>query len=156
MSSQLRSLDENWWVMRVARRRAAERQKWKCYWCGLHMCRKHNCPMQVTIDHVIPVCDGGPGRPGNLVAACRKCNSERHPEFNEVKRENVQGSGLVASSGEVQSESPFAKLLILRGPSNTVPPLRIDYPNRRLVPDGETSETGTTQTMRTTSTEEER
>jgi HNH endonuclease len=138
MSTQLRSLDENWWVLRVARRRAAERQKWKCYWCGLHMCRKHNCPMQVTLDHVVPVVLGGPGKPGNLVAACRKCNSERHPEFNEIRRHDVEVGGLIASTGEVQSESPFAVLKNMR--------LR----------HGETSETGTTQAMRTVTAKEER
>jgi len=93
--------------IRAKRLRAAEKQNWKCHWCGIAMCRVKGCPQQVTIDHVIPRHNGGTLRPGNFVAACFKCNSERHPELNRLP---YHENPVVATTGEVQSESPFAKL----------------------------------------------
>lgn len=94
------------WI-RAKRRRAAEQQDWKCFWCGCMMCRVHGCPQQATLDHIVPKHNGGTLRPGNFVAACHRCNSERHPEMNALK---VSPSPVVATTGEVQTESPFAKL----------------------------------------------
>jgi 5-methylcytosine-specific restriction endonuclease McrA len=71
------------------------------------MCRVVGCPQQVTLDHVIPKHNGGTLQPGNYVAACQRCNSERHPEMNALPK---TAGPIVASTGEVQSESPFAKL----------------------------------------------
>jgi len=94
-------------TVKAKRLRAAIKQEWKCYWCGCLMCRVKGCPQQVTIDHKIPRHNGGTLRPGNYVAACFKCNSERHPEMNRFPK---SAGVVVATSGEVQSESPFAKL----------------------------------------------
>lgn len=93
--------------IKAKRLRAAARQEWKCFWCGCLMCRVHGCPQQLTIDHRIPKHNGGTLRAGNYVAACFKCNSERHPEMNQFPKSK---SPIVASSGETKSESPFAKL----------------------------------------------
>ena len=60
------------------RARAARRQKGLCYWCKQPM-------LGVTADHLIPLYAGGQTRPGNIVAACAKCNNHRHPELNRTK-----------------------------------------------------------------------
>ena len=51
------------------RRRAAfmEAAAYRCHWCGGHA---------NTIDHIVPIIDGGTDEPDNLVAACRSCNSQ--------------------------------------------------------------------------------
>jgi hypothetical protein len=98
------SKEDNW--IRVRRSRAADKQNWHCHWCGVSMCRVHGCPNQVTLDHMVPKHNGGTLRHG-YVAACAKCNNERHPEVNHMKK---QPNNLVATTGEPETESPFAKL----------------------------------------------
>jgi HNH endonuclease len=103
MSKKPRSKDDEW--IKAKRRKAAAQQNWRCYWCQQLMCEIQNCPHQATLDHLIPKHQGGTLKPGNYVAACRKCNSERHPDLNRTK-----GNGaLFATSGEVHT-SPFEKL----------------------------------------------
>lgn len=58
-------------------------------------------PLQLTGDHLIPLHNGGRTVPGNIVAACRKCNNERHPELATM------GGGLVGQSGDDTPRSPF-------------------------------------------------
>jgi 5-methylcytosine-specific restriction endonuclease McrA len=50
-------------------RRQYERQRGRCYWCGVSVpwSAKH-------VDHVIPVARGGSNGPENLVIACASCN----------------------------------------------------------------------------------
>jgi hypothetical protein len=40
-----------------------------CIYCG--------CPDDLTQDHIIPRCKGGPDIPANIVPACKKCNSSK-------------------------------------------------------------------------------
>lgn len=89
---------------RILRKRAYHGQNGKCFWCGVAMCLVAGCPCQCTGDHVDPLCLGGRTVPGNVVAACARCNNERHPEFNSV------GVGVVATTGETISHSPFSVL----------------------------------------------
>ena len=53
-----------------------------CHWCGARMMKK-----EMTIDHVLPMADGGTHALDNMVPACCKCNQERsfawQKEFNE-------------------------------------------------------------------------
>jgi 5-methylcytosine-specific restriction endonuclease McrA len=53
---------------RKARAKVLERDGWTCVYC--------HGPAD-TVDHIIPVSQGGPGTEDNLVAACRSCNSRR-------------------------------------------------------------------------------
>jgi len=43
-----------------------------CYYCG----GKFNA-MELTMDHVIPIVRGGKTVPGNLVPACKECNTKK-------------------------------------------------------------------------------
>jgi 5-methylcytosine-specific restriction enzyme A len=53
-----------WWK----RKRAAG----VCYHCGGRF-----SPKDLTMDHLIPVIRGGRSTKGNLVASCKRCNTER-------------------------------------------------------------------------------
>jgi len=54
----------HWWYTRV--------QKGECYYCGRMVGREN-----LTMDHVVPLIRGGRSRKGNLVAACKECNSKK-------------------------------------------------------------------------------
>jgi len=67
-------------------------------------------PLQCTGDHLIPTYAGGRTVPGNIVAACRKCNNARNPEAQRM------GGGLIASLGGdgPADHGPWAPLLKLK------------------------------------------
>ena len=59
------------------------RDKGRCHWCG---------GTASTADHVIALAAGGGHELGNLVAACRRCNSRRGAAVtNEVRRQRQVG-----------------------------------------------------------------
>jgi 5-methylcytosine-specific restriction protein A len=43
-----------------------------CYYCG----RKFN-PVELTMDHLIPIARGGKSVHGNIVPACKECNNKK-------------------------------------------------------------------------------
>lgn len=54
----------------------ANRQRWKCYWCGKQVRDAYH------VDHVVPIALGGSNAPENLVITCRFCNlskGAKHP-----------------------------------------------------------------------------
>ncbi len=53
-----------WWK----RKRSAGR----CYYCG-----KTFKPVDLTMDHLIPIVRGGKSAQGNLVPACKNCNTRK-------------------------------------------------------------------------------
>ena len=53
-----------WWK----RRRAAG----VCYYC-----QRRVLPAELTMDHLIPLVRGGKSTKGNLVPACKECNSKK-------------------------------------------------------------------------------
>jgi len=69
-------------------------QNGKCFWCNeeMHFSEgQHYQPRRVTIDHILPVSQGGTHELDNLVAACLECNSKRNSlDSNRVKQ--VQGT----------------------------------------------------------------
>jgi 5-methylcytosine-specific restriction endonuclease McrA len=48
------------------------RDAWRCVYCGAVF-----PPEELTVDHVQPRVRGGDGSPGNLVTACRGCNTRK-------------------------------------------------------------------------------
>ena len=42
-----------------------------------HHCGKKFSPAELTMDHLVPIIRGGKSTKGNLVASCKRCNSER-------------------------------------------------------------------------------
>jgi len=102
LTKRLDTPEDDW--TRTKRRRIAVKQGWKCYWCGFPMTLAHNDDWQVSLDEIVPRHMGGVAKPGNVVAAHRKCNEARHPEMNKRK---ASDPSLVATSGETSSGSPF-------------------------------------------------
>ncbi len=42
-----------------------------------HYCRREVGRDQLTMDHVVPLSRGGKSKKGNIVAACKTCNSKK-------------------------------------------------------------------------------
>jgi 5-methylcytosine-specific restriction endonuclease McrA len=56
--------ESQWWKRRLA--------KGECHYCG-----RPTPPKQLTMDHVVPIARGGQTTKGNVVAACKECNSQK-------------------------------------------------------------------------------
>jgi 5-methylcytosine-specific restriction endonuclease McrA len=54
--------------------RILKRAAGRCFYCGNHA-------DHLVMEHVIPLSRGGRHAPGNVVAACRKCNDEKNDLF---------------------------------------------------------------------------
>ena len=69
-------------TVKVERQKARELRQsrwWKeklangvCYYCGDQFVAK-----ELTMDHVLPLSRGGRSTKGNIVASCKKCNTEK-------------------------------------------------------------------------------
>ncbi|MBI5656458.1 MAG: HNH endonuclease [Geobacter sp.] len=53
-----------WWKNRLA--------KGVCHWCGNSFAAD-----ELTLDHIVPVIRGGKSSRGNVVPACKECNSKK-------------------------------------------------------------------------------
>jgi len=53
-----------WWQNRLARG--------KCHYCGATF-----PPSELTMDHLVPIVRGGRSTQGNVVVACKECNSRK-------------------------------------------------------------------------------
>lgn len=53
-----------WWQNRIA--------KGVCHYCGGVF-----LPAELTMDHIVPVTRGGKSTRGNVVPACKECNSKK-------------------------------------------------------------------------------
>jgi 5-methylcytosine-specific restriction endonuclease McrA len=95
------------WTLETLRKRAFREQGGLCYWCQQPM-KTHgaqNDPLLCTADHLIPRYAGGLTKPGNIVAACRKCNNGRQVETNLPRKDEQQWR-----YGDDTPRSPFARL----------------------------------------------
>ena len=69
----------NWngkhWIRDEKRLALHIRDGFQCCYCG---CDLRNAePGAVTLDHLVPRCAGGTNDAGNLITACKPCNSSR-------------------------------------------------------------------------------
>jgi len=53
-----------WWKRRLA--------KGICHYCG-----RPTSPGELTMDHIVPIARGGRSTKGNIVPACKACNTEK-------------------------------------------------------------------------------
>ena len=53
-----------WWKRRLA--------KGLCYYCGCS-----TPPKELTMDHIVPIARGGKSTKGNVVPACKECNTAK-------------------------------------------------------------------------------
>jgi 5-methylcytosine-specific restriction enzyme A len=42
-----------------------------------HYCERHFPPAELTMDHIVPLARGGKSNRGNLVPACKECNTKK-------------------------------------------------------------------------------
>lgn len=91
--------------LRILRNAAFKKQRGLCWWCKEPMIRGGDPRDEraLTGEHLIRRVDGGKTRPGNIVAACRKCNNERHVDRD---REQAKGSSTY-TCGDDRAYSPF-------------------------------------------------
>ena len=68
--------------------RQLERQNFECFWCHVKL-------INPTIDHVLPVSKGGRHSIGNIVFACKSCNSRKN---NKLVIQFLYDSGFFGSS----------------------------------------------------------
>lgn len=63
------------WIRPERRLAIYIRDGFSCAYCGSDL--KNAAPADVTLDHLTPRSEGGSNVSGNLVTACRSCNSSR-------------------------------------------------------------------------------
>ena len=59
------------------RRRLADMRGWRCHWCDQPTRFETGWMDTATIEHMVPVSQGGTNEPWNLTSSCRRCNSLR-------------------------------------------------------------------------------
>jgi hypothetical protein len=69
----VRENEIDFYNVRENRIKVFERDAYKCRYCGKQLTR-----FTATLDHVMPVTDGGNNSFENLVTACLECNSRKH------------------------------------------------------------------------------
>ncbi len=70
-----------WWSIRIS--------QGICHYCGNSF-----PPEELTMDHVVPVIRGGKSIRGNLVPACKDCNSKKKYLLPMEWEEYLKGSGV--------------------------------------------------------------
>jgi 5-methylcytosine-specific restriction endonuclease McrA len=69
------------WEGRRRRREIVERLLERCLGnceaCGYKMNRRHNHPLQATVDHIVPASKGGGDHFDNLRLVCARCNGKK-------------------------------------------------------------------------------
>ena len=62
------------------------KQRWKCCLCGRQMLLK-----DATLEHIVPVTDGGSDKLDNLALSHVECNRDRGSEDFDTYRTRIQG-----------------------------------------------------------------
>lgn len=81
--------------------RMMEAQGGRCFYCRKPMRRdvRARHPDRATIEHRVPVSDGGSDRDGNIVAACRACNARKGWRTEDAFRREIQIAGDRGATG---------------------------------------------------------
>lgn len=75
-----------------------------CHYCGRPVARE-----EMTLDHIVPLIRGGKSVRGNVVAACKTCNSRKKYLLPLEWDEYLQSLGSVVSNREERSDSGAAE-----------------------------------------------
>jgi 5-methylcytosine-specific restriction enzyme A len=76
-------------------REKAQKLKKSQWWKNLlnqgicHYCQKKFPPLQLTMDHVVPLARGGLSNPGNIVPSCKDCNRNKklHTPVDQILKD---------------------------------------------------------------------
>ncbi len=67
---------------RKLRARLFEKQRRRCFYCGIHLALTHDMPGEyATLDHIKPRSLGGSNKQDNFVLACEPCNRTKGNTF---------------------------------------------------------------------------
>ena len=83
----------------------------RCWYCGrvlYEYCEDGNLCGMGTVDHVIPLRQGGPNIPDNLVWACQSCNSQKGGRTPEQYRWWLYSTGRRSGLSFYGEEHPSA------------------------------------------------
>lgn len=84
-------------------RQHLEKQSGRCHYCRIAMRRRLNEPdRHPTIDHFIPLCEGGPDAFENTVAACAACNNAK----GSLLPEDFQASTFLNARKQIVNTPP--------------------------------------------------
>lgn len=64
-------------------RQRSVKRKWKLIIRDGELCFYCKSKSEITVDHIVPLCDGGTGRLENLRLVCRGCNNKKGRLSNE-------------------------------------------------------------------------
>jgi 5-methylcytosine-specific restriction endonuclease McrA len=92
---------------------------YKCHWCGKALIRKRHIPRAekillqtkdkviwlskgvaltrwwASVDHIVPICEGGDSDIGNLVASCQPCNRKRAAKYVNPNPDQPKWKGVL-------------------------------------------------------------
>lgn len=87
--------------VKFSRKTLFRRDRHQCQYCGTEM-----SPVDLTLDHIVPVCQGGATTWENLVTACKPCN------YKKGGRTPHQANMGLLKSGRVPYWSPVTTVLL--------------------------------------------
>ena len=77
----------------LLRSRLSEAQNHRCCWCAHPLASEPDLPHSPTIEHVVPLSQGGASHPDNYAVACRRCNEKRATKPVDVFLAHISALG---------------------------------------------------------------
>lgn len=79
--------DDDRRAVHIAREKAAGRELRRSSWWKnklaegrCHYCEKAFAPEELTMDHIVPLSRGGKSSRGNVIPACKECNTAKNSQ----------------------------------------------------------------------------
>ncbi len=66
------------WIRKWRRLAIYIRDEFTCVYCSRNL--KYALSAEISLDHLVPKCEGGSNHSSNLVTACHSCNSDRRDQ----------------------------------------------------------------------------
>lgn len=82
-----------WWKRQLARG--------SCYYCGRKV-----PPAELTLDHIVPLIRGGKSVRGNIVPACKECNSRKKYLLPLEWDRYVESNAVPGAAGRPAGQEP--------------------------------------------------
>jgi 5-methylcytosine-specific restriction endonuclease McrA len=108
-------------TLRAIRTKLADKQMWKCAYCGCRMTEADGVsPSSVTLEHIVPLALGGRDRFDNYCACCLKCNNDKGDDLPEYtltpkpKRKAKKRKAKPRSDAQIQTDRAARKAFARR------------------------------------------
>lgn len=103
-------------VSEATRNAVLDRDGFRCFYCGILLCRFAPKEHLATMDHVLPRSRGGAGDASNLNAACAPCNTRKGAKTLEEYRDYLMRS---ASGYDEALGARYSELMLVYDDYNT-------------------------------------